>query len=161
MGLIIELTGIPMTVVNMTNSVGYLERNIAETKIALAGNQHIMLDKVIITSCIIREMFESWLDLVLLIFLLDSFTLIINKKCMIIITTEVNDSVKTVHHVITLIVKNEPVGSINGRHKLNGIFSWINFVNSITINDVTKVNIKIEYKIFETNCVSLNFDLIG
>ena len=80
---------------------------------------------------------------------------------MIIITTEVNDSVKTVQHVMTLIIQNEPVGSRNGRHKLNGSFSWINFVNSATIRDATKVNIKNKYKIFETNCVSLNFDVIG
>ena len=80
---------------------------------------------------------------------------------MIIITTEVNDSVKTVQHVKTLIIQNEPVGSRNGRHKLNGSFSWINFVNSVTINDATKVNIKNKNKIFEINCVSLNFDVIG
>ena len=46
-GLIIEFRGIHITVVHITRSMGYVDRNMAAIYSALTGNQHRMLDDVI------------------------------------------------------------------------------------------------------------------
>jgi hypothetical protein len=79
MGLIMELRGVTATVVHMTKSVGYVGRNIEIKYMILDGNQHIMLDIVIIINCIINRVFElsSAFDLAILFW--DFFKFITNK----------------------------------------------------------------------------------
>ena len=62
-GFIIELMGNPITIVQITKSIGYVERNIAEMKTHPAGNQQRILDVVIITSWISKGTSEFCLDL--------------------------------------------------------------------------------------------------
>ena len=49
-----ELIGITATVVQINISIGYLDINLDEMKIAQDGIQHKILEKVIIINCIIK-----------------------------------------------------------------------------------------------------------